>query len=329
MNNPTVSIGIITCNQAQFLKRCIESVLEQEISFSCELIICDDASDDNSESIVSEYFNNSKMPLSYIKNTIRLGPLMNGKNFWENAKGKYLCWLDADDYWCFKKKLENQINFLNINADYNGCFHDAKIISDILLTEKTSSQLKVQTHAYWKYYSQFNKYTPDYYPWDALQRKIIPTASLIFRNNIKKEFFELFRENNLSVSWALHLEIIKNSKFKYFNEVWSVYTDHEKGFSKSIDLLTFKLNNINILLKILNDEYYNSIKKDVFKSIANEYFHLLYCNEARQTGKRQFNYWCKEYKFWTKKALKAELTTLYKEFKNHKEIDSCVELSVK
>lgn len=302
-----LSIGIISCNQAKFISKALLSVFEQKTSYNIELIICDDASDDNTIEIVNELLLKSPFKYSFIKSKIRTGPLINGLNLIKNANGKYVCWIDADDYWCYEEKIQKQLDFLELNPDFMGCFHDAKIISDIQINENTSEQLSEQTHGCWKRYSQFNTYQSDFFPWDVLQRKIIPTASLIVRNENLTAFFERFSDVNLSVSWALQLELIKNSKFKYFNEEWSVYYDHAKGFSKSFDLVTFKLNNIKILSLLLEDSYYKNLKKDVYRAIASEYFYLLHSSEAQKRNTKEYLSYCKAYSKWSEKATIAEV----------------------
>ena len=307
MSKTFVSVGIICYNQAHFIEKAIVSVLNQKTDYSMELLICDDASEDNTSDIVNTYIEKSAIPINYLRLPDRNGPLANGHQFLKAAKGKYICWLDADDYWDFEYKVQMQIDFLESNPDYSGCFHDAKIISDIDTNNDISNQLNEQTHGRWKRYSQFNTYQPDFYPWDVLQRKIIPTASLIVRNRDLSSFFACYSNVNLSVSWALQLELIKNSKFKYFNQEWSVYYDHAKGFSKSFDLVTFKLNNINILSKLIDDEYYCHLKNNVYRAIANEYFFLLHSSEAQNRNKMEYLKYCKEYKKWIEKATKEEI----------------------
>ncbi|MEI6346653.1 MAG: glycosyltransferase family 2 protein [Bacteroidota bacterium] len=307
MGTPILSIGIISYNQAEFIEKAINSVMAQQTQYPFELIICDDASEDNTDDIVNGLLRGVSFSTQYVRNKTRKGPLLNGKNFIKHASGKYLCWMDADDYWCYENKIQKQIDFLESNLDYNGCFHDAKIISDIEINEDLSEQLKEQTHGRWKSYSQFNTYQSDFYPWDVLQRKIIPTASLMIRNRDLNHFLEKHLDVNLSVSWALHLELIKNSKFKYFNELWSVYFDHAKGFSKSIDLVTFKLNNIQILFKLLDDAYYSALKKDVYRAIANEYYFLLHSAEAQKRSTKEYRDYCKAYTKWADKATKEDV----------------------
>lgn len=309
MNKPDLSICIISCNQAHFIELAVSSVLSQQTTYSMELVVCDDNSADNTEQVINKLLANNTIPFKLIRKEKHAGPLHNGKDFFmTHARGRYICWMDADDYWNYPAKVETQLTFLDQNPEYAGCFHDAEIKSLIYPEKEKSYQLITQTHGKWKFYSQFNQYSEDFYPWHALQRHIIPTASLIVRNKNLDGFYERYRDINLSVSWALHLEYIKNSRFRYFNEPWSVYIDHKDGLSKKVDLLTFKLNNIKILEQLLNDIYYKTILKDVFKAIAQEYYHLLHTREAQLLPKKTFNMYCTAYKKWTKKAVEEEIS---------------------
>jgi glycosyltransferase involved in cell wall biosynthesis len=278
----------------------------QKVDFDFEIIIADDFSTDNTREILISYKNKYPEKINLLLAEKNQGVFINAKNINENCQGKYIAILEGDDYWLDENKLQKQVDFLEKNFEYAGCFHDASIISTNHLPENTNEQAKEQSHGQWKTYSQFNRYTENFYPWDVLQRKIIPTASLVFRKKDLHHFYEKFSGIELSLSWAYHLEIIRGSKFKYFNEIWSMYVDHPHGFSKSIDMLTYKLNNIRILLILLDDEYYFSLKKDVYKAIAQEYFFLLHCNQAKELKRSTYQRYLKEYIRWSKKMLKAE-----------------------
>ena len=53
--NIILSIIVIFHNQCELLKRCIDSILRQNIPFSYEIIISDDASNDGSWNLIQEY----------------------------------------------------------------------------------------------------------------------------------------------------------------------------------------------------------------------------------------------------------------------------------
>jgi hypothetical protein len=143
-----------------------------------------------------------------------------------------------------------------------------------------------------------------------IERNIIPTASLVFRNINLAAFLDNYSAKEFSLSWALHLEIIKNSKFKYFNETWSVYRDHPEGYSKKNKLTDFKFNNIRILENLLKDPAWNYYKADIYRSICNEYRMILKSTSKTIDSFKEYKKLLKQYSKYLKLAQKEDLKQL-------------------
>jgi glycosyltransferase involved in cell wall biosynthesis len=75
-----VSIGIPTYNRAELLKRAIESALNQDYK-NIEVIISDNASTDDTESIC-QFYCNQDARLKYVRHSQNRGP---GANFSEKG----------------------------------------------------------------------------------------------------------------------------------------------------------------------------------------------------------------------------------------------------
>lgn len=266
-----VTIAILSHNHKDTVAKAIESVLMQKLSYSYKLLLFDDASSDNTQEILKKYGEKHHDKIELFLFDQNEGAVFRARQIYENSKSKYLCWLDADDYWTYEYKLQKQIDFLEQHPEYMGCFHDAAIVNlnQNIIKHKQSLQK-------FKFYSQFNHYEPDFYPYHLLMRNIIPTASLVFRLNDYNDFFCSYNFPPYSFSWAFQLYIIKNSKFYYINECWSVYVDHEEGISKKKSYIEFTLNNIKILKWYKKDSYYKKYKNKIFLSIAREYEILAY-----------------------------------------------------
>lgn len=91
-----LSVIIPVYNGEKTLKRCIESVLKQKDE-DIEIIIINDGSTDASDKIVQEYKEKNPKIISYYqkKNT----GVADTRNYGiKKAKGKYILFLDADDY---------------------------------------------------------------------------------------------------------------------------------------------------------------------------------------------------------------------------------------
>ena len=99
MNSPLVSIGIPVYNVEPYIEKCLLSVLNQSYQ-NIEVLIVDDLGTDNSMQIVDAL--QQSHPKGYMIKVIKhlqnkgLGEARNTAIV--NAKGKYICFVDSDDY---------------------------------------------------------------------------------------------------------------------------------------------------------------------------------------------------------------------------------------
>ena len=108
---PLFSIIIPVYNVERYLAECIESVFRQSID-KYEIILVDDGSMDSSGALCDSYkadnvviIHKKNEGLGYARNT--------GIS---HAKGKYIIFLDSDDYWAEKSFLEECENIINKDA---------------------------------------------------------------------------------------------------------------------------------------------------------------------------------------------------------------------
>lgn len=106
---PLITVSMASYNHAKYLPEAIESVLNQTFP-DFELIIIDDASQDQSRSFIE----------IYAKKDDRIRAIFHDKNqgiaFTANqgmaaAKGKYITFIDSDDVW-MPEKLQKQLDIL-------------------------------------------------------------------------------------------------------------------------------------------------------------------------------------------------------------------------
>lgn len=96
VNEPLVSVLMTTYNREKYVAYAVESVLNSTYS-NLELIIVDDGSKDNTVNIVKEIAAKDNRVRFYINET-NLGDYPNRNKAASLAKGKYLKYVDADDY---------------------------------------------------------------------------------------------------------------------------------------------------------------------------------------------------------------------------------------
>ena len=112
------SVIIPTYNRAEKIKFCLDSLVNQ--SYKCfEVIVCDDGSTDNTKEIVALYEN--KLDLKYIWEENWGGPARPRNNGIKITKGKWICFLDSDDWW-HPDKLQSCFELANDKVDL--IYHD-------------------------------------------------------------------------------------------------------------------------------------------------------------------------------------------------------------
>ena len=92
MKQPLVSVVITCYNYADYVEQAIKSILQQTYK-NIELIIIDDGSTDKSLDIITKYRDSAKIVSRKNK-----GIVYTRNEAIQLAKGRYLCFLDADDY---------------------------------------------------------------------------------------------------------------------------------------------------------------------------------------------------------------------------------------
>ncbi len=95
MDKPEISVIVPVYKVEKFIDRCINSILVQTYS-EFELLLIDDGSPDNSGNICEKYsLLDTRVKVFHKKN----GGLSDARNFGVNfAKGKYVTFIDSDDY---------------------------------------------------------------------------------------------------------------------------------------------------------------------------------------------------------------------------------------
>lgn len=92
--NMLLSIVIVNYNYGKFLETAIDSIVIQDMSDKVELIICDGGSTDNSIEIIKKYSDK----LAWWCSEKDGGQSAAFNKGFRRASGRYLTWLNADDY---------------------------------------------------------------------------------------------------------------------------------------------------------------------------------------------------------------------------------------
>lgn len=129
-NNILVSVVCTTYNHASFIRQCLDGFVMQKTSFNFEVIIHDDASTDETPSIIAKYANEHpglfRTILQKENQYSRNIPI--GKTFiYPICRGKYIAYCEGDDYWTDPLKLQKQVDFLEAHPNYGIAHTHARI----------------------------------------------------------------------------------------------------------------------------------------------------------------------------------------------------------
>jgi glycosyltransferase involved in cell wall biosynthesis len=140
MEGPLLTIVIPTFNRANYLDKCLNSVTSQINDYNeIELIVANNASTDNSDSIVQKYMLDGNV-IKCIKRTENIGPDRNFADSFRIARGKYF-WIIGDDDFLIPNTLNELITILKEEEEYGIIYlkgrvyyNDAKELQQINLT---------------------------------------------------------------------------------------------------------------------------------------------------------------------------------------------------
>ena len=214
-----VSIITPSYNSESFLSQTIESVLSQTYT-DLEMIIVDDASSDNSNKIIEEYLKKDSR-IKLIKLEKNSGPAVARNRAIDEAKGKYIAFLDSDDLW-MPEKLSKQLSFMqkhNIVLSFTSYYH----------MEEESEKIIQQIHA------------PDKVDYNELLKKnIIGCFTAIYDvEKLGKVYMPDIRKRQ---DYALWLDILKKVPYAYgLDEILGYYRVRSNSLSSN-KILSSKYN---------------------------------------------------------------------------------------
>ena len=118
-----VSVCVVTFNQKDYIRECLDSLISQVTNFKFEIIVGDDGSTDGTAEIVADYarkYPDLVIPILHEKN---IGAVANIISVYKKAQGKYIAHVDGDDF-ALPNKLQKQADILDDYSSCSICSHD-------------------------------------------------------------------------------------------------------------------------------------------------------------------------------------------------------------
>lgn len=185
---PLVSVAMTTYNLANWLPRALDSVLAQKTTFSVELVIGDDCSQDTTLNVAHSYREKHPELIRLVERSKNVGIMRNNYETFEQCQGKYIAWLDADDYWTDPQKLSLQVEVLESDPRINMCCHVVRCItSDGEIKRERAPRLPAGRYGLG----------------EILDRNFVPSPSAMFRNGIQRQLPEWFFDLKSIPDWPI------------------------------------------------------------------------------------------------------------------------------
>lgn len=263
---PSLSIIIPVYNVEQYLPTCLESVVEQFLS-DYEVILVDDGSADDSGKICDDY--SAKHPEFRVIHQDNRGLSAARNTGIRNAKGKYIFFLDSDDF-LVPGSLSQVLEVALQNDVDVACFNSISGERDVLLTKKKSTrnnELRISQVMNGDEYIAIHNFLATVW-WYITKREYLKSLNLTFPEGHRLEDGSFTPFVLLHANRIMHID---TSVYCYVMQPGSIM--HNKERERNFNMLA----DYAFAGKNLTDEYKRSMNKmsqqtsDRWMGLANSY----------------------------------------------------------
>lgn len=117
-----VTVCVVTYNQENFIRQCLQSIVDQQTDFSFEVVVGDDCSTDGTRAVIQEFVAKYPGVIKPVFHARNVGICHNLIAVYQKASGEYIAHMDGDDF-MLPGKLALQVQTLDRNPDCAICVH--------------------------------------------------------------------------------------------------------------------------------------------------------------------------------------------------------------
>jgi glycosyltransferase involved in cell wall biosynthesis len=259
--NPVVSI-IITCfNLEKFIAEAIHSLLDQDFSKDYEIIVVNDASADNSASVISSIKDER---IRFIDLPVNGGARNAVELAFSLAKGEYICRFDGDDRWP-GNYLGKVTEILENNPEVSMVYGDCTIIDTDGNVLSFNNNIKRK-----------NKQNPilEFEFIDILLNYYINAPTIMFRREAFAKAFPLPASFTNFIDWYISLKVLESGKAYYIDEPIAFYRLHTTNMHRQMIVNKLGEQTTKYILDLFVVKNNNLTKQQKKKLLAVNYFHL-------------------------------------------------------
>ncbi|MCL2115026.1 MAG: glycosyltransferase [Methanobrevibacter sp.] len=295
MRKIKVSVIVPVYNSEKYLKKCLDSLINQTLS-EIEIICVDDGSTDDSPEILSSYSRkNNRIKIITQKNKDVGAARKTGLKI---AKGEYIAFVDDDD-WLAKDSFEK----LYKNAKSNDS--DLVLFKAVFYYPNNESYIYPKSFNLEQYFNEVNDYDDFVFKAEDIKKQVMNAFFAPWYKFYKSKFLNkynfYFKENITYPDVPFHVQVLLRAKrlsfcpenlyfyrrdhqesmllisknsprifdiFEVIDEVESFLTENDLMKKYKFEFIQFKLEQINFWFlrcgKSYRDEYFNKSKKNLY-----------------------------------------------------------------
>ena len=276
---PVVSVAMTAFHSELWLSRALESVLQQRTAFPFEIVIGDDCSSDGTVKVMLAYQERHPGAIRALTRSTRLGMQRNYFDTFAHCRGKYIAWLDADDYWTDPDKLARQVSLLEADPTVSVCAHFVRQVRSTGEVELERSPAMVPGR-----YSLKN----------IIRQNFIPSPSIMFRNGVQLQLPPEFFEIGGIVDWPILVQAALAGDIVLMDAIMADYvlTPGSAYMSKSVlHQEWLDLEFCEYMVKTLSSKWQRAVRASKGRRCEAIAYHLAKCGnfgEAREAALKAF-----------------------------------------
>jgi hypothetical protein len=233
---PVVSAVLRTFDHAPFIAQAIESVLVQQAPFPFELVIGEDCSTDGTREIVRGYAERHPEAIRTVLPEQNVGHGEILRRALGATRGRFIAYLDGDDYWTSAAKLRRQVDYLESAPGCPSCFHDVSLVYDTAgMPSGTVSPGLAET-----------RFSLD----DIVAECFVPAPSMLFRREVAEALPDWSFESAW-IDWLIHIRAAERGPLGYISEPLAAYRVHDAGMFSGLDRVSQLEEDLRFLEQLL------------------------------------------------------------------------------
>lgn len=240
-----VSIALTTYNHQEYIEKCLDSILSQEVDFNYEIVIGEDQSKDKTLSIIKTYEAKYPKIIRILAREENLGYTRNFDDTMQQCKGEYIAIFDGDDY-MLPGKLKKQVDFLDEHPDYVIVGHIVDAFDN-----NTGKIVRVIQPKKKKIYYTIEDLIID--------GSFFANSSKMFRRKAYPEK-GIDKRIKFIADWAVTLDIVSERKIGFIWENLALYRIHGTSIMQKLKGVD-DFHDKTIIIKWMNEKYKNKYQK--------------------------------------------------------------------